>query len=111
MTRITRLLILPLVLVAASHFAHAGAGWTASGRIAELQSNEFGRILLRVEVGSNPSGCRDGAWFYREGSNATQQMLDVLLTALRAQRPVSLYVTGLCHLKGYSEISAVSISP
>jgi len=105
-----RSLVLGIALSVATHGALAGAGWTASGRILELQSNEFGRILLRLETSTNPSGCRDAQLFYREKSGGTQQMLELLLAAVRTGKPVSVHVSGLCHLKGYSEISAVSIS-
>jgi len=105
-----RLFVLIIALCAANDSVLAGAGWTASGRVIELQSNEFGRILLRLETSANPSGCRDPQWFYREKSGGTEQMLEVLLTAVRSGKPVSVHVSGLCHLKGYSEISAVSIS-
>jgi hypothetical protein len=110
MKRHCRSLLLGIALFGTAHAALAGAGWTASGRILELQGNEFGRILLRLETSANPSGCRDNQWFYREKSGGTEQMLELLLTALRSGKPVSVHVSGLCHLKGYSEISAVSIS-
>ena len=87
------------------------AGWTGQGRIATLEVNEFGRILFRLDVGTNPAGCRETAWFYRENSGGSERMLDMLLAAVQAGRPVSVYVTGLCHLKGYAEISAVALAP
>jgi hypothetical protein len=89
----------------------AGSGWTESARIGEIQSDDFGRLVIRLELGSNPSGCREGAWFIREPGPATAQILDVLLAAVRAGRPVRVYVSGICHLKGYAEISAVSLVP
>jgi hypothetical protein len=91
--------------------AQADSGWTESARIGEIQSDDFGRLVLRLELGSNPSGCRESAWFIREPGAATAQILDVLLTAVRAGRPVRVYVNGVCHLKGYAEISAVSLAP
>jgi hypothetical protein len=89
----------------------AGSGWTESARIGEIQSDDFGRLVIRLELGSNPSGCREGGWFIREPGPATAQILEVLLTAVRAGRPVRVYVSGVCHLKGYAEISAVSLAP
>lgn len=89
----------------------AGAGWTDTARIGEIQSDDFGRLLLRLELGSNPSGCREAAWFIREAGPATAQILDVLLAAVRAGRPVRVYVSGICHLKGYADFSAVSLAP
>ena len=38
-------------------------------------------------------------------------MLSVLVEAAANRLPVKLYVTGLCHLKGYAEFSAVSLVP
>jgi hypothetical protein len=105
------LAVLALSCAFASANVHGAAGWTGQGRIAEVQVNEFGRILVRLDAGGNPSGCRESAWFYRENSGGTDQMLEMLLAAVQAGRPVAVYVTGLCHLKGYSEISAVALSP
>lgn len=100
-----------LLLLVFAADASATAGWTGRGRISELQVSETGRVTLRLEVSENPSGCRDGSWFYREQGPGTSQMLDVLLTAADAGRTVAVYVTGICHFKGYSEFSAVSLMP
>ena len=102
---------LALLLWMTMQRAAAGAGWTEAARIGEIQSDDFGRLLLRLELGSNPSGCREGAWFIREAGPATAQILEVLLAAVRAGRPVRVYVSGISHLKGYADFSAVSLVP
>lgn len=107
-------LLLPFLVVlclVAAGAAQAGSGWTDSARVGEIQSDDFGRLLLRLDVGSNPSGCRESAWFIREPGQATAQILDVLLEAVRSGRSVRVYVSGICHLKGYAEFSAVSLAP
>ena len=91
---------------------HAEAGWTESGRIIALEANIHGRTLVQLAVKKNPSGCREKQWFHREWIGETSiQMMNVLLAAAANDKTVRLRVTGLCHLKGYSEISAVAMEP
>lgn len=89
----------------------AGSGWTEAARILEVQANEHGRFLVRLDVERNASGCRETQWFFREYFGVgTTQMLDALLSAMRAKAAVRVYVTGNCHLQGYAEISAVAVA-
>lgn len=91
--------------------ARAGSGWTEAARILELQANEHGRFLLRLDVERNASGCRETQWFFREYFGVgTTQMLDALLSAMRSKSAVRVFVTGNCHLQGYAEISAVAVA-
>lgn len=90
----------------------SAAGWTGYGEVKELNPTTSGRFLLRLAVSSNPSGCRDKQWFYRDyGGAATEYLFQTLLTALSSGKQVRVYVTGRCDLKGYSDISSVSIIP
>jgi hypothetical protein len=92
--------------------AWAGAGWTAYGRVVELQPTTSGRFLLRMELESNPSGCRNGGWFYRDYSGlGAELMFHGLLGAMRSNLPARVYVTGRCDLNGYAEISSAGIAP
>lgn len=91
---------------------YADAGWTDAARILSLETNIFGRTLVELELRKNPSGCKQGALFYRETTgDSSQAMLKVLLEAASNRLPVKLRVTGICHLKGYAEFSAVTLVP
>lgn len=103
------MVLLPLVGVAN---ASGEAGWTSYGKISELNPITAGRFLLRLDVSSNPSGCREKHRFYSDyGRAGSEYLFHALLTALGADKPVRVYVTGGCDLKGYSAISSVSIVP
>lgn len=100
------------VLLLQQSAARAEAGWTEPAHILSLETNIFGRTLVELDLKKNPSGCKKDALFYREttGSSSTN-MLSVLVEAAANRLPVKLYVTGLCHVKGYAEFSAVSLVP
>ena len=90
----------------------AGSGWTSYGQILELQPTTAGRFLLRMHPASNPSGCRDEDWFYRDYTGmGVELMFHALLGAVTNGIPVRLYVTGNCDLNGYAEISAAGVGP
>jgi len=92
--------------------AWADAGWTDRARVAELQATIHGRFLLRLEGPDNPSGCRRGEWFYRDQRGpGSQQMFRLLLSAAERRSQVRVYVTGVCDLDGFSEISRVTLLP
>jgi hypothetical protein len=100
-----------IVLGSGSPPASAAAGWTSYGRIEELSTDYVGRILIRMEVEENPSDCKDKTWFYRDLITGSEFMFRLLLEAASRDTPVRLYVTGLCDLNRYSEISKVRIAP
>lgn len=108
-------LALALALIAAAGLwpadGRAAAGWTGPARIVELQVNYLGRILVRLDVESNPTDCKDKEWFYRDQIVGADLMYRMLLEAAVAGRPVRVYVTGLCDINRYSEISKVSLLP
>jgi hypothetical protein len=88
------------------------AGWSDYGRVLALQATTHGRFLVRLELPANPSGCRDKDWFYRDyGGEGPEYMYQTLLTALTMDKPVQVYVTGVCDLNGYAEITTVRIAP
>jgi hypothetical protein len=90
----------------------AGAGWTAYGRVLELQPTTAGRFLVRLEVASNPSGCRNEQWFYRDYTGLGVELLfHALLGAATSNLSARVFVTGSCDLNGYSEISSAAIAP
>ncbi len=88
----------------------AGAGWTESARVTELEASERGRFLLRVALEKNSSGCRDPNGFYADyGREGSELMYRTLLEAMTTDREVQLYATGVCDLGGRSGISAVRL--
>jgi hypothetical protein len=92
--------------------AWAGAGWTSYGRVLELQPTTAGRFLVRLDLRSNPSGCRDESWFYRDYTGSgVELMFHALLGAATSNLAARVYVTGRCDLHGYSEISSAGIAP
>lgn len=99
------------ILACGSPPALAEAGWTSFGRIEELSTDYLGRILVRIEVEENPSGCKDKTWFYRDLITGSDFMFKLLVEAASRHTPVRLYVTGLCDLNRYSQISKVRIAP
>lgn len=100
-----------LIFASGSPPALAAAGWTSFGTIEELSTDYLGRILVRMEVEENPSGCKDKTWFYRDLITGSDFMFKLLVEAAARGTPVRLYVTGLCDLNRYSEISKVGIAP
>jgi hypothetical protein len=100
-----------IALASSSPPAIAAAGWTSYGTIEELSTDFVGRIVIRMEVEENPSDCKDKTWFYRDLITGSEFMFRLLLEAASREIPVRLYVTGLCDLNRYSEISRVRIAP
>ena len=93
-----------------SHLAQAKAGWTDYVNVAELVPTGRHYYEFRLPVKSNPSGCRDESWFYRDyNASGADKMFDVLFEGVKSGIKIRVYVTGICNLNGYSEISAVSI--
>ena len=90
----------------------AGAGWTGYGRLVELQSTVTKGFLVKINVKSNSSDCKNNQWFYSGyADTGSDYMFRALLKATSSGTNVRVYVTGVCNLDGYSEISAVSIAP
>lgn len=100
------------VLLARSWPAGAEAGWTEPARVLSLETNIFGRTLVELDLKNDPSGCRAKGLFYRETTgDGSANILQVLLEAASNRLAVRLRVTGICHLKGYAEFSAVTLVP
>ncbi|MGD2082464.1 MAG: hypothetical protein PVF91_05835 [Chromatiales bacterium] len=89
----------------------ADAGWTGYGYVEELRADQFGRFEVRLDVDDNPTDCRNGRWFYRGAITGSELMYRALLEAVSARKRVRVYVTGLCDIKDYSEISSAAIAP
>ena len=112
--RTTRSIGLTTILLAGlfANLVMADSNWTGFGHVLALQSHIDGEILVQVDVNSNPSRCKEKQWFHLgpwgKGSQPTYQLL--LEAALNGKR-VRLSVTELCHLNGYSQITAVALLP
>ena len=97
-------------LILFSHLAYAGAGWTDFVKVAELVPGSRHYYEVRLEVRENPSGCKEKAWFYQNyESRGADKMFSVLLEGIKEEMQLRVYVTGVCNINGYSEISAVSV--
>ncbi len=103
-----RILIIFLAIFSVSgYLALANSGWTGYGQILSLESNDLGQVLVQVNVSSNPSHCKSKQWFHTRNKQHYQLLRD----AAANDKQVKLKVTGLCHLKGYSQISSVAMNP
>jgi len=100
------------VMTCMAPLARAEAGWTSQARVIELIP--LGRLYyeVRLDVEDNPSGCREEDGFYVNYLAAgSDKMFDLFVDNIRNSLRLRVYVTGVCNLKGYAEISAVSASP
>jgi len=85
------------------------SGWTDYVAVAELLPTSKHYYEVRLPVRKNPSNCRKKQWFYiNYDAPGSDHMFNVLLEGIQSDLQVRVYVTGICNLKGYSEISAIS---
>ena len=92
--------------------AQAGAGWTDYVAVAELVPTAHHYYAVKLPVKENPSGCKNKVWFYQDyGTYGSDTMYKTLLEAVKSKLKVRVYVTGICNLHGYSEISSLGVVP
>jgi hypothetical protein len=102
---IAALLFLPSIVL-------AEAGWTEHASVAELTPTVHGRFLVKLSVVNNPSGCKEKQTFYRDYNlPGAELMFQTLLEAVSSGKRVRVYVTGICDINNYSEITSVGIVP
>ena len=92
--------------------ARAAAGWT--GFVTVLELIPTGRHYYEIRLGGsgNPSGCREDNWYYLNyDAPGADKIFDLFVDRLQSSLRLKVYVTGVCNLNGYAEISAVSASP
>ena len=95
-----------------SSTARAEAGWTDKVTIIELIPTGKHYFELRLEGRKNPSGCREEDWFYiNYEARGADKMFDLFVESIKIELRLRVYVTGVCNLSGYSEISAISAGP
>ena len=105
-------LLIGIVSMFFSHLAHSEAGWTDYVTVAELVPTSRHYYQFNLPVKKNPSGCKEANWFYQNyNSHSSDKMFDSLLEAIKARLRLRVYVTGICNLDGYSEISSIGIIP
>jgi len=95
-----------------SSTAWAEAGWTDEVSVIELIPTGKHYFELRLAGKKNPSGCREKDWFYiNYEARGADKMYDLFVDNIKTELRLRVYVTGVCNLSGYSEISSVSVSP
>ena len=95
-----------------SSTARAEAGWTDEVKIIELISTSRHYFELHLAGNKNPSGCREEGWFYiNYDARGADKMFDLFVDSIKTELQLRVYVTGVCNLRGFAEISSVSVSP
>jgi hypothetical protein len=96
--------------MAAPPTALAESGWTDYALVTELTPTIHQRYEVTIAVQQNPSGCRQKQVFFQDYSaRGSEQMYLALLEAVGSGKRVRVFVTGICGVDGYSQISAVGI--
>jgi hypothetical protein len=99
-------------LIAGASDAMAEAGWTDYALVTELTPTIHQRYHVTIAFSQNPSGCRDKQTFFQDYSaKGSEQMYLALLESVGSGKKVRVFVTGVCGVDGYSQISAVGIRP
>ena len=108
-----RLLCLPaLVAIVFATSVRAAAGWTDYVQVSELIPTNRHYYEVRLEGARNPSGCREDDWYYLNyEAPGADKIFDLFIDAIENRLRLKVYVTGVCNINGYSEISSVSASP
>jgi len=92
--------------------AAADAGWTGEVEVVELIPTGRHYYELHLTGKNNSSGCREKDWFYiNYEAPGADKMFDLFVDSINAELRLKVYMTGICNLKGYAEISSVSVSP
>ena len=105
-------IIIGIVAILFSHLAHSSAGWTDYVTVVELIPTDRHYYKFRLPVKKNPSGCKEKNWFYQNyGARGSDKIFSALLEGIKSNFRLRVYVTGVCNIDGYSEISSMSIIP
>jgi hypothetical protein len=90
----------------------AAAGWTGDVKVIELIPTGRHYYEIKLEVKKNPSDCREENWFYLNyAAPGADKMFDLFVDNIKSALRLQIYVTGICNVNGYSEISSVRASP
>jgi len=94
-----------------STVAVADAGWTDEVEVVELIPTGRHYFELQLAGKNNPSGCRAKGWYYiNYDAPGADKMFDLFVDSFKTELRLKVYVTGICNLNGYAEISSVSVS-
>ncbi|MFT5657492.1 MAG: hypothetical protein ACI9KN_000765 [Gammaproteobacteria bacterium] len=105
-------MIIVICSLVLSNFAQASAGWSDYVTVAELVPTARHYYEVRLPVRENPSGCKNKTWFYQDyASMGSDKIFDFFLEGIKSGIRLRVYVTGICNIKGYSEISSISVIP
>ena len=104
-------LFLSCFTLAGATAARADAGWTDYVEVVELIPTSRHYYEIQLALKDNPSGCREDDWFYLNYDlPGAEKMFDLFVDGIQKSLRLRVYVTGVCNLNGYSEISAVGAS-
>ena len=107
---VTTLIVICSLMLSST--ARAEAGWTDEVTVVELIPTGKHYFELRLDGGKNPSGCREKDWFYiNYEARGADKMFDLFADSIKTELRLRVYVTGVCNLSGYAEISSVSAGP
>ncbi|GAA5214267.1 hypothetical protein ACFSJ3_04400 [Corallincola platygyrae] len=88
----------------------AEAGWLPAAQIKSLTVSHHGRYMVELDSSKTLKGCsQPNMYFIDFDALGAEQSYQMLLEASIAKRPVQLYITGRCALKGISEVSSVRL--
>lgn len=92
--------------------ARAAAGWTDYVKVAELIPTGRHYYEVRLVGATNPSGCRVKDWYYLNyEAPGADKMFDLFVDRMQSTLQLRVYVSGVCNINGYAEISSVNASP
>jgi len=92
--------------------ARAGSGWSQTVEVVELIPTAKFYYEIHLRGGDHGSGCREKDWYYLVyNTPGADKMFDLFVDSMKSKLRLKVYVNGLCNLKGYSEITAVSATP
>lgn len=103
-------MLIAVLGIICANAAYARAGWTDFVKVAELVPTSRHYYEVRLPVKNNPSGCSEDNWFYLNyDAPGSEQMFKVFLEAIQSEIRLRVYVSGVCNINGYAEISSISV--
>lgn len=103
-------MLIAALAVIYANTVYARAGWTDFVKVAELLPTSRHYYEVRLPVKNNPSGCSEDNWFYLNyEAPGSAQMFTLLLEAIQSEIRLRVYVSGVCNINGYAEISSINI--
>ena len=105
-------LVIGIYVALLAPLVHADAGWTDYVTVTELIPTSRHYYEVELKGSKNPSGCREKERYYLNyDTPGADKMFDLFVDSLQSRLRLRAYVTGVCNINGYAEISSVSASP